>query len=270
MEATAATLERRVQVIPATRKPEELHRDHDGKMRVAAYCRVSTDSEEQLNSYEAQKTYYTQKIQDSPDWEMAGIYADEGISGTSLKKRTQFNKMITACKRGHIDLIITKSLSRFARNTVDCLDTVRLLKSNGIGVYFEKENINTLTESSEFLITLFSGHEFTKRHRWLYRRFGAVAQWMKYLSNREALEQGSSLNRLTEPPYTVKWDILEFIDFLITNLKMSILCCFFGFERRLCLQLKIFSSADSLRIAKKVRAIIIACALDAAIGISLF
>ena len=87
MEATAATLERRVRVIPATRKPEELHRDHDGKMRVAAYCRVSTDSEEQLNSYEAQKTYYTQKIQDSPDWEMAGIYADEGISGTSLKKR---------------------------------------------------------------------------------------------------------------------------------------------------------------------------------------
>ena len=86
MEATAATLERRVRVIPATRKPEELHRDHDGKMRVAAYCRVSTDSEEQLNSYEAQKTYYTQKIQDSPDWEMAGIYADEGISGTSLKK----------------------------------------------------------------------------------------------------------------------------------------------------------------------------------------
>lgn len=157
MEATAATLEWRVRVIPATRKPEELHRDHDGKMRVAAYCRVSTDSEEQLNSYEAQKTYYTQKIQDSPDWEMAGIYADEGISGTSLKKRTQFNKMITACKRGHIDLIITKSLSRFARNTVDCLDTVRLLKANGIGVYFEKENINTLTESSEFLITLFSG-----------------------------------------------------------------------------------------------------------------
>ena len=156
MEA-AATLERRVRVIPATRTPEELRRNCNGKMRVAAYCRVSTDSEEQLNSYEAQKTYYTQKIQDSADWEMAGIYADEGISGTSLKKRTQFNKMITACKRGRIDLIITKSLSRFARNTVDCLDTVRLLKANGIGVYFEKENINTLTESSEFLVTLFSG-----------------------------------------------------------------------------------------------------------------
>ena len=157
MEAIVTTLERRIRVIPATRTPEESRRNCSGKMRVAAYCRVSTDSEEQLNSYEAQKTYYTQKIQDSPDWEMAGIYADEGISGTSLKKRTQFNKMITACKRGRIDLIITKSLSRFARNTVDCLDTVRLLKANGIGVYFEKENINTLTESSEFLVTLFSG-----------------------------------------------------------------------------------------------------------------
>ena len=156
MEATT-TLDRRVRVIPATRTQGAIHSTHDGKKRVAAYCRVSTDSEEQLNSYEAQKSYYTQKIADSPDWEMAGIYADEGISGTSMKKRTEFKKMITACKRGHIDLIITKSLSRFARNTVDCLETVRLLKANGIGVYFEKENINTLTESSEFLITLFSG-----------------------------------------------------------------------------------------------------------------
>ena len=156
MEATT-TLDRRVRVIPATKTQGAIYSTHDGKKRVAAYCRVSTDSEEQLNSYEAQKSYYTQKIADSPDWEMAGIYADEGISGTSMKKRTEFKKMITACKRGHIDLIITKSLSRFARNTVDCLETVRLLKANGIGVYFEKENINTLTESSEFLITLFSG-----------------------------------------------------------------------------------------------------------------
>ena len=156
MEATTI-LDRRVRVIPATKTQGAIHSTYDGKKRVAAYCRVSTDSEEQLNSYEAQKSYYTQKIEDSPDWEMAGIYADEGISGTSMKKRTEFKKMITACKRGHIDLIITKSLSRFARNTVDCLETVRLLKANGIGVYFEKENINTLTESSEFLITLFSG-----------------------------------------------------------------------------------------------------------------
>ena len=154
MEATAATLERRVRVIPATRKPEELHRDHDGKMRVAAYCRVSTDSEEQLNSYEAQKAYYTQKIQDSPDWEMAGIYADEGISGTSLKKRTQFNKMITACKRGHIDLIITKSLSRFARNTVDVLTIVRKLKKVNVPVYFENEQLYSFDKEAELAISL--------------------------------------------------------------------------------------------------------------------
>lgn len=121
------------------------------------YCRVSTDSEEQITSYEAQKAYYTQKIEENPDWELAGIFADKGLSGTSMKKRENFNKMIAACKKGKIDTILTKSLSRFARNTVDCLETVRMLKANGIGVIFEKENINTLTESSEFLITLFSG-----------------------------------------------------------------------------------------------------------------
>ena len=123
---------------------------------MAAYCRVSTDSEEQLNSYDAQKAYYTQKIGENPDWEMAGIFADRGITGTSLKKRAEFNRMIAACKRGRIDMILTKSASRFARNTVDCLRVIRALKNRGIGVIFEKENINTLTESSEFLITLFS------------------------------------------------------------------------------------------------------------------
>lgn len=156
MEQTA--LERTVHRIPASQSnaagsKTRLH----GRQRVAAYCRVSTDSEEQINSYAAQKAYYTQKIEESPDWELAGIFADEGITGTSMKKRKEFNQMITACKRGGIDLILTKSLSRFARNTVDCLETVRMLKARGIGVIFEKENINTLTESSEFLITLFSG-----------------------------------------------------------------------------------------------------------------
>ena len=150
-------LERRVRVIPATKKLTAAGGSRHGKQRVAAYCRVSTDSEEQLNSYEAQKTYYTQKNEETPDWELAGIFADKGLSGTSMKKRDYFNKMIAACKRGRIDTILTKSLSRFARNTVDCLETVRMLRARGIGVIFEKENINTLTESSEFLITLFSG-----------------------------------------------------------------------------------------------------------------
>ena len=146
----------KVTVIPATKSVMESAELKSRKMRVAAYCRVSTDSEEQLNSYETQKTYYTQLIADNPNWDNAGIYADEGISGTDMKKRDSFNRMIAACKRGRIDMILTKSLSRFARNTVDCLDTIRMLKARNIGVLFEKENINTLTESSEFLITLFS------------------------------------------------------------------------------------------------------------------
>ncbi len=153
----AAVSQRRVRVIPATKPVAAKGPRHDGKQRVAAYCRVSTDSEEQLNSYEAQKTYYTKLIEENPNWEMAGIFADEGLSGTSLKKRTEFNRMIAACKRGRIDTILTKSSSRFARNTVDCLKVIRELKARGIGVIFEKENVNTLTETSEFLITLFSG-----------------------------------------------------------------------------------------------------------------
>ena len=151
-----AVLERKVHVIPATRPAPASGPRRGGRQRVAAYCRVSTDSEEQLNSYDAQKAYYTQKIGENPDWEMAGIFADRGITGTSLKKRAEFNRMIAACKRGRIDMILTKSASRFARNTVDCLRVIRTLKNRGIGVIFEKENINTLTESSEFLITLFS------------------------------------------------------------------------------------------------------------------
>ena len=150
--------EKKIRIIPATKPQTQAGKGLGGrKQRVAAYCRVSTDSEEQLTSYTAQKAYYTQKIGENPDWEMAGIFADKGITGTSMKKRTEFKRMIAACKRGRIDLILTKSLSRFARNTVDSLETVRMLRANGIGVIFEKENINTLTETSEFLITLFSG-----------------------------------------------------------------------------------------------------------------
>ena len=113
-----SNMRRNVRVIPATRTAGAGNLAKDGRQRVAAYCRVSTDSEEQLNSYAAQKNYYTQKIAENPEWEMAGVFADEGISGTSMKKRREFNKMIEACKQGHIDLILTKSLSRFARNTV--------------------------------------------------------------------------------------------------------------------------------------------------------
>ena len=124
--------------------------------RVAAYARVSTDSDEQMGSVEAQKDYFEKLIQKRPDWVLVGIYADEGISGTSLNRREAFNRMIADALDGKIDLIVTKSLSRFARNTVDTLNTIRKLKAEGIGVYFEKEDINTLDGKGEFLITLMS------------------------------------------------------------------------------------------------------------------
>ncbi|MBR7927088.1 recombinase family protein [Aerococcaceae bacterium zg-ZUI334] len=124
------------------------------KKKVAAYCRVSTDSEEQASSYEAQVEYYTNYIQSKSEWVLAGIFADDGISGTNTKKRTEFNRMIQSCKEGKIDLIITKSISRFARNTLDCLHYIRQLKEYKIPVYFEKENINTMDSKGEVLLTI--------------------------------------------------------------------------------------------------------------------
>jgi len=124
--------------------------------KVAAYCRVSTDSAEQASSYEAQVQYYTSYINGHADYDFAGIYADEGLSGTSTKKRDQFNSMIADCKAGKIDMIITKSISRFSRNTLDCLNFVRLLKDLGIGVIFEKENIFTLDSKGEVLLSILS------------------------------------------------------------------------------------------------------------------
>ena len=105
---------------------------------------VSTDHEEQLTSYEAQVNYYTTYIKSRSDWEFVGIYTDEGISATNTKKREGFKRMIADAKAGKIDLIITKSVSRFARNTVDCLKYIRLLKGKNVPVFFEKENINTM------------------------------------------------------------------------------------------------------------------------------
>lgn len=126
------------------------------KRKVAAYARVSTDSEEQLTSYKAQTEYYSKYIKSKDDWEFAGLYADEGISGTNTKKRDGFNKMVKDALAGKIDLIITKSVSRFARNTVDSLTTIRKLKEHGVECYFEKENIYTFDAKGELLITLLS------------------------------------------------------------------------------------------------------------------
>ena len=125
------------------------------QLRVAAYCRVSTKEEEQASSYEAQCEYYTDKIMSNKEWTMAGIFADEGITGTSTKKRTEFLRMIRQCKQKKIDLILTKSIQRFARNTLDCINYTRTLRQLGIGVFFEKENINSLPPDSEFMITMY-------------------------------------------------------------------------------------------------------------------
>ena len=134
-----------VTVIPARRQVGNTARQQEEKpkLRVAAYCRVSTDSDEQATSYEAQVEHYTEYIQNHPDWVLAGIFADDGISGTNTKKRTEFNRMIDECMAGNIDMIITKSISRFARNTLDCLKYIRQLKEQNIPVYFEKEYIET-------------------------------------------------------------------------------------------------------------------------------
>lgn len=126
------------------------------KKRVAAYARVSTDSDEQLSSYEAQVDFYTRHIKSNPEWEFINVYTDEGISGTNTKKREGFNRMIHDALSGKIDLILTKSISRFARNTVDTLTAVRRLKEKGIEVYFEKENIYTLDAKGEVMITIMS------------------------------------------------------------------------------------------------------------------
>ena len=126
------------------------------RKRVAAYCRVSTDSEDQLNSYRSQVQYYTDKISENRDWMMAGIYADEAITGTQVAKREGFQKMINDCLSGQIDMVITKSISRFARNTLDTLKYVRMLKEKDIAVFFEDENINTLSMDGELLLVVLS------------------------------------------------------------------------------------------------------------------
>ena len=144
-----------VKIIPATINIAEEVKSANRQLRVAAYCRVSTKQEEQLNSYEVQRNYYTNKINAEPKWTLVDIYADRGITGTSTKKRDEFNRMIRTCKRGRIDMIITKSISRFARNTVDCLKYIRMLKDIGVDVFFEEQGIHSTQPGAEFYITIY-------------------------------------------------------------------------------------------------------------------
>ena len=173
----------KVITIPA--KPEAASRPSIRRqLRVAAYCRVSTDDEEQLTSYEAQQNYYTDKIMTNQDWTMAGIFADEGITGTSARKRPEFLRMIRLCKQKKIDIILTKSISRFARNTVDCLNYIRALRELGIAVIFEKENINTLEADSEILITMLGAFAQAESES-----ISANVRWGK----RQAMREGKAI-----------------------------------------------------------------------------
>ena len=185
-------------VIPAkVETPQEQERKRH--LRVAAYCRVSTDSEEQLSSYENQLAYYTEKIMKEPGWTMAGVFADEGITGTSTCKRKEFLRMIRQCRQGKIDMILAKSVSRFARNTVDTLNFTRELRGLGIPVIFEEQNINSIYPESEFLITLHGAfaqaesESTSSRVRWGKRqamKSGHVAMHYKQLLGYEKGSDG--------------------------------------------------------------------------------
>ena len=148
--------ERIVEVIPATWNPTDESSREIRKLRVAAYCRVSTELEQQQSSYDIQIEYYTRHIMQNPNWIFAGVFADDGRSATNTFRRDDFNQLMDQCLKGKVDMIITKSISRFARNTVDCISWVRKLKEKNVAVYFEKENLNTLDDSTEMILTILS------------------------------------------------------------------------------------------------------------------
>lgn len=173
-----AVAKKTVAIIPPQIKYDRHVRVEQKKLKVAAYCRVSTLLEQQEGSYEAQVEYYTEKINSNPNWKCAGIFADDGKSATQTKKRDDFNAMIEACMAGKVDLVLTKSVSRFARNTVDALQYIRKLKEKNIPVIFEKEGVNTMESGGELLITILSSQaqeesrNISENTRWgLTRRF---------------------------------------------------------------------------------------------------
>lgn len=219
-----------VRIIPA-KSQMEISRSKYQQLRVAAYCRVSTEQEEQQNSYQVQIAYYTDLINRKKEWSLVGIFADEGISGTQTKKRTEFNRMIRMCKNKKIDLVITKSISRFARNTVDCLEYVRQLKNLGIGVIFEKENINTLTMTSEFMIALYGSfaqaesESISKNVSWgkekAYREGKVQFQYQNLLGYRKGTDGKPEI--VPEEAETIKLIYKLFLDgYSMTNIKKTL------------------------------------------------
>ena len=167
---TALAAQPRVIKIEAAEKPRNT------QLRVAAYTRVSSDSDDQLNSFAAQNRYYADLISGKAEWRMVDIYADEGITGTSAAKREDFQRMMADCRRGLIDQILVKSISRFARNTKDCLEAVRELKELGVNVRFERESIDTANVSSELITAIYAAfaqkesESISGNMRWSYQR----------------------------------------------------------------------------------------------------
>lgn len=155
MQATSVQPPKTVRIIPATIDTKAAITQSYRQLRVAAYCRVSTKQDEQLNSYEVQRTHYEERIRTEPKWSLVGIFADKGITGTSMKKRDEFNKMLRLCYKGKIDMIIVKSISRFARNTLDVIKITRKLRENNVDVYFEEQGIHSIDPASEFYITIY-------------------------------------------------------------------------------------------------------------------
>ena len=165
-----AQVQQKVIVIDAMDQPDTQ------KLRVAAYCRVSSDSSDQLNSFMAQLNHYTDLVNSKDTWTLVDIYADEGITGTSAEKRQDFQRLISDCQKGLIDKVLVKSISRFARNTTDCLETIRELKSIGVGICFEEQNIDTSKMSGELLTAMFASiaqkesESISGNMRWSYKR----------------------------------------------------------------------------------------------------
>ena len=176
MNANVRVIPKKVVTVIEPKRNLMVDKEKHRQLRVAAYCRVSTGSEEQLTSYTNQKKAYTEMISAKKEWCLVGIYADQGLSGTQTKKRDEFNRMIADCKQGKIDYIITKSVSRFARNTIDCLEYVRMLKAMGIGVFFEEQNIDTLKCDSELYLVIYAGfaqsesENISKNITWTFRK----------------------------------------------------------------------------------------------------
>ena len=171
VDGTTALAEKQPRVI----KIEPAERPQNVRLRVAAYTRVSSDSEDQLNSFAAQNRYYTELISGKAEWRMVDIYADEGITGTSVAKRDDFQRMMADCRRGLIDQILVKSISRFARNTKDCLQNIRELKELGVNVRFEREGIDTVNVSSELITAIYAAfaqkesESISGNMRWSYQ-----------------------------------------------------------------------------------------------------